>query len=96
MRSEQALVLESISLSTQELADDFRYWAQDGVKINLCSLNQIQRFGSWKIGEPVGLRFNLALVPVEPIRTNVGVHRAVLASGKMIWKKARDLAKSLV
>ena len=32
---------ESISLSTQELSEDFRYWAQDGVKINLCSLNQI-------------------------------------------------------
>ena len=31
---------EFISLSTQELTDDFRFWAQDGVKINLCSLNQ--------------------------------------------------------
>ena len=32
---------ESISLSSQELSDDFRYWLQDGVKVNLCSIHQI-------------------------------------------------------
>ena len=44
---------ESISLSTQELADDFIYWAQDGIRVNLCSLNQIHKFGKW--GKPDGL-----------------------------------------
>ena len=38
---------ESISLSTQELSDDFIYWAQDGIQINLCSINQIQKLGKW-------------------------------------------------
>ena len=78
---------ESISLSTQELSEDFRFWAQDGVKINLCSLNQIRRFGSWKIGEPVGLRFNPGTGSGGTNRTNVGGP----SSSFGIWKD--DLEK---
>ena len=49
---------ESISLSTQELSDDFIYWAQDGIQINLCSINQIHKLGKWGKIKNVGLRFN--------------------------------------
>lgn len=82
---------ESISLSTQELADDFRYWAQDGVKINLCSLNQIRKFGSWKLGEPVGLRFNPGTGSGGTNRTNVGGP----SSSFGIWKDDLEKAKEL-
>lgn len=82
---------ESISLSTQELADDFRYWAQDGVKINLCSLNQIQKFGSWKVGEPVGLRFNPGTGSGGTNRTNVGGPSSSFGIWKDDLEKAREL-----
>ena len=32
---------ESISLSTQELSEDFRFWSQDGVKINHVRLTKL-------------------------------------------------------
>ena len=84
---------ESISLSTQELSDEFKYWAQDGVKINLCSLNQIRRFGSWKLGEAVGLRFNPGTGSGGTNRTNVGGP----SSSFGIWKddihEAQELCK---
>jgi len=86
---------ESISLSTQELAEDFRYWAQDGVKINLCSLNQIQRFGSWKIGDPVGLRFNPGTGSGGTNRTNVGGPSSSFGIWKDDLEKARDLCQEL-
>ena len=86
---------ESISLSTQELADDFRSWAQDGVKINLCSLSQIQRLGSWKIGEPVGLRFNPGTGSGGTNRTNVGGPSSSFGIWKDDLAKARDLCHQL-
>ena len=45
---------ESISLSTQELSDDFIYWAQDGIQINLCSINQILNL-KWGKNKKCGL-----------------------------------------
>tara|TARA_A100001015_G_C15037016_1_gene736970 strand:- start:456 stop:1718 length:1263 start_codon:yes stop_codon:yes gene_type:complete len=84
---------ESISLSTQELADDFRFWSQEGVKINLCSLSQIRRFGAWKTGEPVGLRFNPGTGSGGTNRTNVGGP----SSSFGIWKEhigdAREICR---
>ena len=73
---------ESISLSTQELADDFIYWAQDGIKINLCSINQIHKIGRWGKATRVGLRFNPGKGSGGNNRTNVGG----LASSFGIWK----------
>ena len=58
---------ESISLSTQELADDFIYWAQDGIKINLCSINQIHKIGKWGKARRVGLVSTQAKDRVEII-----------------------------
>ena len=73
---------ESISLSTQELADDFIYWAQDGIRVNLCSLNQIHKFGKWGKARRVGLRFNPGKGSGGNNRTNVGGP----ASSFGIWK----------
>ncbi len=73
---------ESISLSTQELADDFIYWAQDGIRINLCSLNQIHKIGKWGKARRVGLRFNPGKGSGGNNRTNVGGP----ASSFGIWK----------
>ena len=84
---------ESISMSTQEFPENFRFWVQDGVRVNLCSLNQIHKFGLWGKGESVGLRFNPGMGSGGTNRTNVGGP----ASSFGIWKddlvKARDLCK---
>ncbi len=80
---------ESISLSTQELADDFIYWAQDGIRINLCSLNQIDKVGKWGKVRRVGLRFNPGKGSGGNNRTNVGGP----ASSFGIWKD--DLEKTI-
>ena len=80
---------ESISLSTQELSDDFIYWAQDGVKVNLCSINQIHKFGKMGKNKRVGLRFN-------PGKGSGGTNRTIVggpASSFGIWKD--DLEKAL-
>ena len=82
---------ESISLSTQELADDFIYWAQDGIRINLCSLNQIHKLGKWGKTKRVGLRFNPGKGSGGNNRTNVGGP----ASSFGIWKEDLENAISL-
>jgi diaminopimelate decarboxylase len=82
---------ESISLSTQELADDFIYWAQDGIRINLCSLNQIDKIGKWGKVRRVGLRFNPGKGSGGNNRTNVGGP----ASSFGIWKDDLEKAISL-
>jgi diaminopimelate decarboxylase len=80
---------ESISLSTQELADDFIYWAQDGIRVNLCSLQQIHKFGKWGKSRRVGLRFNPGKGSGGNNRTNVGGP----ASSFGIWKD--DLGEAI-
>ncbi len=82
---------ESISLSTQEFPDNFRYWVQDGISVNLCSLNQIHKFGSWGKGENIGLRFNPGMGSGGTNRTNVGGP----ASSFGIWKDDLEEAKDL-
>ena len=82
---------ELISLSTQELSEEIKYFVQDGVKVNLCSLNQIHRFGSWLSGEKVGLRFNPGMGSGGTNRTNVGGP----SSSFGIWKDDLEKAKAL-
>ncbi len=82
---------ESISLSTQELDDDFRFWTQDGVSVNLCSLNQIHKFGKFAKSGKVGLRFNPGTGSGGTNRTNVGGP----ASSFGIWKDDLEEARSL-
>ncbi len=73
---------ESISLSTQQMPENFRVWVDEGVSINLCSLNQIKLFASICPGRTVGLRFNPGLGSGGTNRTNVGGP----ASSFGIWK----------
>lgn len=82
---------EAISMSTQEFPENFRFWSQDGVKVNLCSLNQIHKFGAWGSGSSVGLRFNPGMGSGGTNRTNVGGP----ASSFGIWKDDLENAKSL-
>ena len=82
---------ESISMSTQEFPENFRYWVQDGVHVNLCSLNQIHKFGIWGKGESIGLRFNPGMGSGGTNRTNVGGP----SSSFGIWKEDLEEAKKL-
>ena len=82
---------ESISLSSQELSEEIKYFIHDGVKVNLCSLNQIHRFGTWLPNQRVGLRFNPGMGSGGTNRTNVGGP----ASSFGIWKEDLEEAKRL-
>ena len=84
---------ELISLSTQELSDEVRFWIQDGVKVNLCSLNQIHQFGSWGKGLSVGLRFNPGMGSGGTNRTNVGGPSSSFGIWKEDWQEAHRLCK---
>lgn len=63
---------EAISLSTQELPENFAQWIQKGVRLNACSLTQLQRYGEQFPGQEVGLRFNPGLGSGGTGKTNVG------------------------
>lgn len=63
---------EKISLSTQELPEDFAALCSQGVLLNACSLNQLERFGAAFEGGEVGLRFNPGAGSGGNNRTNVG------------------------
>merc|ERR1719181_1545552 len=63
---------ENISLSSQELPEFFADLVALGVKINACSLSQLQRFGEACPGAEVGLRFNPGLGSGGTGKTNVG------------------------
>ena len=62
----------SISLSTQELPDFFEELVEQGVKVNLCSVSQVERFGRAFPGGTAGLRFNPGLGSGGSGKTNVG------------------------
>mmetsp|Transcript_28587 Transcript_28587/g.84193 ORF Transcript_28587/g.84193 Transcript_28587/m.84193 type:complete len:372 (-) Transcript_28587:539-1654(-) len=51
---------ENISLSTQELPDDFAELVDLGIKLNACSISQLERFGQHfaGTGQKVGIRVN--------------------------------------
>ena len=63
---------EKICLSSQELPNDFAALHQRGVKINACSLHQLQRLAGALPGQPVGLRFNPGMGSGGTGKTNVG------------------------
>ncbi len=83
---------ERISLSTQELPDDIVELMKLGISINLCSLAQLERFGSLLPGSKIGLRFNPGLGSGGTNRTNVGGP----ASSFGIWHERINEAKELV
>jgi diaminopimelate decarboxylase len=63
---------EKVSLSTQELPEDFAALCGQGVLLNACSLSQLERFGAAFEGGEVGLRFNPGAGSGGNNRTNVG------------------------
>ncbi|MGF1531511.1 MAG: diaminopimelate decarboxylase [Puniceicoccaceae bacterium] len=71
-----------ISLSTQELPEDLGGVFEEGLKVNACSLDQLDRYGRAFPGAEVGLRFNPGLGSGGTGKTNVGGP----ASSFGIWK----------
>lgn len=63
---------EKISLSSQELPEDFVELLKMGVQINACSLEQIKRIGAALPGHTIGIRFNPGRGSGGTGKTNVG------------------------
>jgi len=63
---------EKISLSTQELPENFAELMQKGVRVNACSLSQIERIGQQCPGAEIGVRFNPGMGSGGTGKTNVG------------------------
>jgi len=83
---------EQISLSTQELPDFFMELLGQGVKLNACSLQQLERFGAAFPGAEVGLRVNPGLGSGGTGRTNVGGPTSSFG----IWHELLPQAKEIV
>jgi diaminopimelate decarboxylase len=81
-----------ISLSTQELPEDFAELYAAGIEINACSLSQLERFGQACPGQAIGLRFNPGSGSGGNNRTNVGGP----ASSFGIWHAWIDQVKAIV
>jgi len=77
-----------ISLSTQELPEDFAELVRAGVTVNACSLRQLDRYGAAFPGAKVGLRLNPGLGSGGTTKTNVGGP----ASSFGIWHEHLDQA----
>jgi len=63
---------EKISLSSQELPEDFAELLKLGVQVNACSLNQLERIGRALPGHNIGVRFNPGRGSGGTGKTNVG------------------------
>jgi len=63
---------DRISLSTQELPPDFADLLAEGVSINACSLNQLEKIGAACPGGAVGLRINPGAGSGGTRKTNTG------------------------
>lgn len=83
---------EQISLSTQELPQDFAALYEAGIEINACSLSQLERFGKAFPGRTIGLRFNPGAGSGGNNRTNVGGP----GSSFGIWHEWIDQVQELV
>ncbi|MDP4610586.1 MAG: diaminopimelate decarboxylase [Opitutales bacterium] len=81
-----------ISLSTQELPEDFAELYELGIEINACSLSQLERFGQACPGRNIGLRFNPGAGSGGNNRTNVGGP----ASSFGIWHEWIDQVQAIV
>ena len=62
----------AISLSSQEFPADFAEWVRRGLRVNACSLRQLDRYGEAFPGSSVGLRFNPGVGSGGTAKTNVG------------------------
>ena len=81
-----------ISLSSQELPEDFAELYELGIAINACSLNQLERFAEAFPGREIGLRFNPGAGSGGNNRTNVGGP----GSSFGIWHEWIDQVQAIV
>jgi len=63
---------DKISLSSQELPEDFAELLKLGIHVNACSLNQLERIGRALPGHSIGVRFNPGRGSGGTGKTNVG------------------------
>ena len=83
---------DQISLSTQEFPDFFAELVEKGLKVNACSLSQLEAYGIMFPGSKVGLRFNPGLGSGGTGKTNVGGP----SSSFGIWHELLPQAKEIV
>ncbi len=83
---------DRISLSSQELPDDFAALLNKGVHANACSLLQLERIGKALPGHEVGLRFNPGKGSGGNGKTNVGGPDSSFG----IWHEWADQAQAIV
>ena len=83
---------ERISLSSQELPDDFVDLLRLGTQVNACSLLQLERIGKALPGHSVGVRFNPGKGSGGTGKTNVGGPDSSFG----IWHEWVDRVKALV
>ena len=82
---------QKISLSSQELPEDFAELYELGIEINACSLSQLERFAAAFPGREIGLRFNPGAGSGGNNRTNVGG----TSSSFGIWHEWLEKAKAI-
>lgn len=83
---------DRISLSSQELPEDFVELLRQGVQVNACSLLQLERIGQALPGHEVGLRFNPGRGSGGTGKTNVGGPDSSFGIWHEWADRARDLA----
>ena len=82
----------AMSLSSQELPDNFKELIEKGIEFNACSLNQLETFGKLFPGGKCGLRFNPGKGSGGTGKTNVGGP----SSSFGIWFELLDDVKAIV
>jgi diaminopimelate decarboxylase len=81
-----------ISLSAQELPEDLAALLRQGIEVNACSLQQLERIGQAMPGHRIGVRFNPGRGSGGTGKTNVGGPDSSFG----IWHEWVDQVKALV
>lgn len=81
----------NISLSSQQLPEDFAELLDAGISFNACSLHQLESYGRLRPGGQVGVRFNPGAGSGSTNRTNTGG----LASSFGIWHELRGEVRAI-
>jgi diaminopimelate decarboxylase len=81
-----------ISLSAQELPEDLATLLRQGIEVNACSLQQLERIGQAMPGHRIGVRFNPGRGSGGTGKTNVGGPDSSFG----IWHEWVDQVKALV
>lgn len=80
------------SLSSQELPSFFKELMEEGMEVNACSLNQLERIAQACPGAEIGLRFNPGVGSGSTSKTNVGGE----SSSFGIWHELVPQVKEIV